>query len=279
VQYAAPTTVNTVSSGTVAITGSVAVTNAPVQLSGSSAAATYSASVGPNPLAFGNWATGTTSSTLNLTVTNTGNSPLTNLTYTLGGGTPQPFARVTTGTFPAGAPNCAATLAVGASCTVKATFAPGTATTFSRTLTVANAGAPAAQRITSVVATLTGTGVVSRAPMSIAPNTLTITLPTGTITGTGTVTLTNNAPAGGSSVNVTNVAVSGGSLLTYFFNVVAGADTCTGVPLAPGQSCTVGVRFTNVGSARGTNRTGTITFTDTATGSPQSGGLIGFATP
>jgi hypothetical protein len=275
VQYAAPTTVNTVSSGTVAITGSVAVTNAPVQLSGSSAAATYSASVSPIPLAFGNWATGTTSSALNLTVTNTGNSPLTNLTYTFGGGTPQPFARVATGT------TCAANLAVGASCTFRVQFAPGTATTFSRTLTVANGAAPAPQRIASVAATLTGTGVATRATASIAPSPLTITLPSGAtnITGTGTVTLTNTAPPGGSSVNVTNVAVSGGSLLTYFFNVVAGTDTCTGVPLAPGQSCTVGVRFTNVGSARGTNRTGTITFTDTATGSPQSGGLIGFATP
>jgi hypothetical protein len=39
------------------------------------------------------------------------------------------------------------------------------------------------------------------------------------------------------------------------------------------------VRFTNVLSARGTNRAGTITFTDNATGSPQSSGLIGFATP
>jgi hypothetical protein len=39
------------------------------------------------------------------------------------------------------------------------------------------------------------------------------------------------------------------------------------------------VRFTNTGSPRGTNRAGTITFTDNATGSPQSGGLIGFATP
>jgi hypothetical protein len=39
------------------------------------------------------------------------------------------------------------------------------------------------------------------------------------------------------------------------------------------------VRFTNVGSTRGTNRAGTITFTDTGAGSPQNFGLIGFATP
>jgi hypothetical protein len=41
----------------------------------------------------------------------------------------------------------------------------------------------------------------------------------------------------------------------------------------------VSVRFTNLRSARGTNRTGTITFTDSAAGSPQSSALIGFAAP
>jgi hypothetical protein len=73
--------------------------------------------------------------------------------------------------------------------------------------------------------------------------------------------------------------VSGGSILTYFFNVgaLAGPDNCTGTNLAPGQSCTVTVRFTNVLSPRGVNRAGTITFTDTATGGTQSSGLIGHA--
>ena len=112
--------------------------------------------------------------------------------------------------------------------------------------------------------------------VSIAPNPLTITLAHNVFTGTGTVTFTNSA-ASASSVTVTNVSVTGGSLLTYFFN--KNTDNCTGVPLNPGQSCTVVVRFTNVFSARGTNRAGTITFTDNATGSPQSGALVGFATP
>jgi hypothetical protein len=70
---------------------------------------------------------------------------------------------------------------------------------------------------------------------------------------------------------------AGSSILTWFFNAVAGADTCTGTVLAPGGTCTVGVRFTNVTSASGVNRAGTITFTDNATGSPQAGTLIGHA--
>jgi hypothetical protein len=121
-----------------------------------------------------------------------------------------------------------------------------------------------------------GGGGGGSAAVSITPNPLTITLAHLVITGTGTVTLTNSA-ASTTPVTVTNVSVSGGSLLTYFFNVVT--DNCTGVPLNPGQSCTVVVRFTNVLAARGTNRAGTITFTDNATGSPQTSGLIGHANP
>jgi hypothetical protein len=226
---------------------------------------------------FGNWAMGTTSNVHNFTVTNTGGVALAGGTFTLGGGTPQPFSRVTTGTFPAGAPNCGATLAVGASCTIKVQFAPATAVAFSRTLTVAFTGAT----VTGSPVTLTGTGVASRAAVAITPNPLTITLPSGVlnITGTGTLTFTNNAAPGGAQVTVTNIGVSGGSIFTYFFNVVAGSDNCTGAVIAPGGSCTVGVRFTNVLSPRGTNRTGTVTFTDSGAGSPQSSGLVGFATP
>jgi hypothetical protein len=164
-------------------------------------------------------------------------------------------------------------LAVGASCTINVVFAPTTVATFSRTLTVVYTGAT----VTGSPATLTGTGVAARATVSITPNPLTITLPTGTLTGTGTVTLKNTAAAGGADFTVTNVAVSGGNVLTWFFNAVAGADNCTGTTLAPGATCTVGVRFTNVLSPRGVNRTGTITFTDSATGSPQNGTLTGHA--
>ncbi len=264
------------STGSAAITASVTVNGSPVTLIGNAVPATHLASVSPSPLAFGNWATGTTSNALALTVTNTGNSALAGGTFTFGGGTPQPFSRVTTGTFPTGAPNCTAGLAVGASCTIKVQFTPSTTGSLTRTLTVAYTAAT----VTPTPVSLTGTGVAARATVSIAPNPLTITLPTGVSTGTGTVTLTNTAPVGtGANFTVSAVNVSGGNILTNIFNAVAGADTCTGTTLAPGASCTVGVRFTNVLSTRGVNRSGTITFTDNAAGSPQTGSLTGFATP
>ena len=140
---------------------------------------------------YGNWAVGTTSNTHNFTVVNTGGVALAGGTFTLGGGTPQPFSRVTTGTFPTGAPNCGATLAVGASCTIKVQFAPATAVAFSRSLTVAYTGVT----VTGSPITLTGTGVANRAAMLLSPNPLTITLPSGAlnVSGTGVVTLKNNA--------------------------------------------------------------------------------------
>jgi hypothetical protein len=244
------------------------VTGSPVTLTGTGTAAIRAATVAPNPLAFGNWAVGTTSNARTLTVTNTGNVALAGGAFTFGGGPPQPFSR-SGGT-------CTATLGVGASCTINVVFAPTTAAVFSRTLTVAYTGAT----VTGSPVTLTGTGVAVRASVSIIPNPLTITLATGVNTGTGTVTLTNTAPVtGGSQMTVSSVAVAGGSLMTYFFNKVAGADNCTGATLAPGATCTVGVRFTNVGSTRGTTRTGTITFNDSGAGSAQVGALNGFATP
>ena len=132
--------------GTATITGNVAVSGSPVALSGTGIAATLTASVSPSPLTFGNWATGTTSNAQSVTVTNTGNVALAGGTFTLGGGAPQPFA--------ISANTCGGGLAVAASCTISLTFAPTTATAFSRTLTVAYTGAT----VTPAPVSLTGTG-------------------------------------------------------------------------------------------------------------------------
>ena len=256
--------------GTVTIAASVPVTGSPVALSGTGVAVVRTVSITPSPLAFGNWAAGTASNARALTVTNTGNAALTGATVA---GFTAPFARATGGA--AGSCTAAVALPVGGSCTINVVFAPTAAGSFTGNVTVTVAGAT----VTPTPAVLTGTGAAGRATVSIAPNPLTITLPTGGFTGTGTVTLTNTASATGAQIAITGDAVSGGTLFSYFFNAVAGADTCVGTALAPGQSCTVGVRFTNVGSARGTNRAGSISFTDSGTGSPQTGTLTGFATP
>jgi len=227
-------------------------------------------SAGPNPLDFGTWAFGKTSPARSVTVLNTGNVAVTGLTYTTAGAGFSPA----TG---AGGGTCGTTLNAGASCTVNRVFAPTTPTTaYNGTLTIAGTG------ITSQVVQLQGTGVASVPTVSVTPSTLTITLPTGQVTGTGTVTLTNNAAAGGGQVAVTAVNVAngtGGGLLTWFFS--AGSNNCTGAILAPQQSCTVSVAFTNVLSPRGPPaHSGSITFTDNgAATASQVGTLSGIATP
>jgi hypothetical protein len=258
--------------GSATITGSVAVTGSPVSLTGTVTPRTFTATVTPSPLAFGLWPTGATSAPLTLTVTNTGNSALTGGTFTFGGGAPQPFAHPGTGNGPT---NCTATLAVGASCTYRVTFAPATAVAFSRTLTVAYAGAT----VTGSPVTLTGTGTATRAAVSVTN--LTITLPSGAgnITGTGTVTFTNNAAVGGANATVSNVVAAPLNAQYAFTNgALAGPDNCTGAVIAPQTSCTVSVRFTNLLAPRGTNRAGTLTFTDSGSTNPVST-LTGFATP
>jgi len=115
--------------------------------------------------------------------------------------------------------------------------------------------------------------------VSLTPNPLTITLPSGSSSGSGTVTVKNTAAAGGAQVAVTGVTVAGGSLLTFFFSP-GSSDGCTGHILTPQETCTVSVNFTNVLSPRGMTRNGTITVatSGTATAS-QVGQLRGFATP
>ncbi len=122
-------------SGTVSVAGGN-VTPTPVAHSGTGVAPTYTASITPGSPAFGGVLVGQTSATQNLTVANTGNQPLTGFGYAW----PAGFSRVDAGGFPAGAPDCptttAATLAVGASCTIKVQFAPTAAQPYSANPTV-----------------------------------------------------------------------------------------------------------------------------------------------
>jgi hypothetical protein len=239
----------TAPNGSLAIAG---ITNGPVSLTGTDTVVTHTATVSPSPLAFGNWATGTTGS-MTLTVTNTGNGQLTGGTFT---GLTAPFTRPTGG---AGG-TCGATLNVGASCTIIVRYAPTATGLLTRSLAVAYA---AGATVTGSPVTVSGTGVGTKAAVAITPA-APITIAHNS---SGTVTLTNNAAAGGSSVAVTNVAVTGASLtLTNIWAFTKGTDTCTGANLAPGASCTVQVNLVyGIGTP-----VGSITFTDTGATSPSA---------
>jgi hypothetical protein len=255
---------------TLTLVSTSAIDGSPVALTGTGISPMPAASVTGGPLVFGNQVTGSTSAPQTLTVTNTGNVALTAGTFTFGAG--QPFSRPAGGAGGSCPASGGATLPVASACTINVVFKPTATGAAAGTLTVAYAGTT----VTGSPVSLSGSGTAP-ASVSITPNPLTVTLPTGVNTGTGTVTLKNTAAPGGASVTITGVNVAGGTFMTFFFNKVLGSDHCTGTSLAPGATCTVGVRFTNMGSARGQNRPGTITFTDNGAANPQVGALIGHA--
>jgi hypothetical protein len=184
------------------------------------------ANITPTNLAFSSWATGTTSGTLNVTVTNTGTVALGGGTFTFGGGTPQPFSRVTTGPFPI--PNCGVTLAIGASCTVKVQFAPTAVGSFSRTLTVAYTTAGTV--VTGSPVTLTGTGV----SMAVTPSSLTFAgQNVGTTSAAQALTVRNSTGA----TRTLTLAFTG-----PFSQTGTGGTNC-GTSVANNATCTINVVF------------------------------------
>jgi len=186
------------------------------------------AAVSPSPLDFGNVTTGTTA-TLNLTVTNTGIVSLSGGKFTFGGGTPQPYTRITSGTFPAGSPNCGTSLAVGASCTIKVQFAPTTATTFNKTLTVTYTSAT----VTGSPVSLTGTGVTSAAAavLSVSPTSIDFgSVPLGsTSTTSGDITISDTG----------TLTLTGLTIIDPDATHFPGTGSTCGTSLAPGESCTI----------------------------------------
>jgi hypothetical protein len=272
--------------GTLSITGSVPVSGSPVALSGTGTPPAPTASVSPNPLAFGNVPVGTTSSAKALTVTNTtgGSVALTGGTFTFGALSPQPFSR------PAGAAGgtCGATLAFGASCTINIVFTPGSPAPFSSTLTVAYAGAT----VSGSPVTLTGTGVPVVQSATLTPATWSPT-ETRTCPGTGLQALAcATGPSQGFTLtNTGNVPLTGilqgtlGGTSPADYSIVPLLSTCgpTGggqvastTTLAPGGTCVVTVQFrARLSDPANSVRSATISVKDVA--GTQSSALTGLA--
>jgi hypothetical protein len=196
-------------------------------------------SVGPTALNFGSVATGSSSTSQAVTVTNSGSSAA------------SVTALATTGDF-SQTNNCGSSIAAGSSCTVNVTFRPTTAGSRTGNLTVTAAG------VTNTVS-LSGTGVAPGPILS--PNPSSLSFP-GTVVGgsspTQTVTVTNS---GTTSATVSAVSASGDFSQT---------NTCG--TLAAGASCTVTVTFRPTASG---TRTGTVTLTSNANNSPTSIALTG----
>lgn len=145
--------------------------------------------------------------------------------------------------------NCPDPLPPLASCTATIQFAPTTAGTAQTGTASVSFGFPG-----NPVYTVALTGDATGAPgVALSPASLTFTARTvNTTSGAQTVTLMNN---GTTTLNVSSIAIAGDFAFT---------SACPAT-LAPGASCTIDVTFTPLVAGA---RSGTLTITDNASGSP-----------
>ena len=198
----------------------------------------------PLSLSFAAQQLNTTSASLQVTLTNSGDAALTLIA-----------AQITSGDFTV-VNSCGNSLNGHSSCSFLVAYVPKSAGAETGVLTVAD-------QYRSQTVALSGTGVAPPG-VSLSPYSTIAFAPTGVglIAPSQTVTLTNN---GGLPLAVQSITVTGD------FAIVAGSNTC-GASLAAGSACTVQIVFAPSASA---TRTGTFTVTDNATTSPQSLQLTG----
>jgi hypothetical protein len=210
-----------------------------------------SPNVGLSPaLNFGNQNDGTTSAPQTITVTNTGNTNLNISSVAISGTNQSDFKETNTCTTAAIVPQ--------STCAITVTFSPTISGTENATVTLAD-DAPDSPESTS----LTGIGVGSGPAVTISPTSLTFaTQLVNTTSAPQTVTLTN---VGNGPLSITSIIAAGN---------FAETNNC-GTTVAAGASCTINVTFT---PTTVNTRTGSITVTDNAPGSPQVVSLTGTGT-
>jgi len=141
------------------LTGSIIFTTNSLNNPGSTATVALSgfvsgpnATLSPNPVVFANQNVNTTSAATAVTLSNTGNEPLTGIVVSLTGTNPSDFAIMPASNA------CGSSLAASSSCFIYVTFTPQTATNYAATLSVADnaSGSPQTTALTG-----TGTSTVS----------------------------------------------------------------------------------------------------------------------
>jgi hypothetical protein len=203
------------------------------------------ASATPSALTFPQQAMGTPSVPQIITLANTGTIALTLSGVAITGANAASFAQTNT---------CGATLAGGATCQISVTFTPTTPGNPVAAVSISDSAVGSPQTVFLAGSTL-GPG------SSLSPSSITFA---GQYVGTSglpqSVTLTNTGTA---TLTITNVTTSPSDF---------GSLNACGSSLAAGASCAIGVFFDP--TVNGT-RTGTLTITDNAAGSPQTVTLTG----
>jgi hypothetical protein len=228
-------------SGTLTVTDGAGMQTASLNGAGTSPATD---SLSPLALTFGPQQVNTTSASQQITLTNTGDQPLTLIA-----------AQITSGDFTV-VNACGNSLNPHSTCSINVAFVPKNVGAISGSLAVSD------QYRTQTVA-LNGIGVAPPG-LSLAPFSMVTFLPTGVGVQSSTqiVTLTNNRSI---PLQVQSIAVTGD------FVILPGDSTC-GITVAIDAACTMQLAF---GPTASGPRSGTLTVTDSDGSSPQTLTLTG----
>jgi 6-phosphogluconolactonase (cycloisomerase 2 family) len=201
-------------------------------------ASAQNVSLSSGKLTFSNQVKGTTSSIKNVTLTNT--DPETVLTLA---------SIAASGDF-IQTHSCGTSVAPGGNCTISVQFAPNTIGTIEGSVKIVD-DAPGSPQLIDLV----GSGI---AQTTVSPSSLSFgTVSIGSTSPVKTVKLTNNT---GSPITLTSIAASGD------YTATAATTGGCGISLAASASCIENVTFTPTSLG---NMNGSVTFKDSATGSPQ----------
>ncbi len=206
----------------------------------------------PTSVSFPSQLINTTGAAQSVKVTNSGTKALSISGITLGGTDAAEFAIMSNG--------CGASLAAGASCTVKVKFTPTALGKQSADLEIADnaCGSPQAVPLSGKGTEIT----LSPSPASFGK------VAVGSTSAPVTVTLTNN---GTTSVTIDTVTITGTDATDFAIT----GNLCASAVVAGGGTCTMTLTFAP--GATG-SRTGTLNVTDTDSGSPQTDTLKGTGT-
>jgi hypothetical protein len=226
-----------------------------ISLTGTGTPAAPAVGLSPASLTFSGQLVGSTSAAQSVTLTNTGNAALTITSIAMTGANSGDFAQTNT------CPVSPTTLAAGANCKVNVTFDPTASGTRNASMTITDNAANSPQSVS-----LTGTGT---APAVSLGGTTSLNFGNqlvGTTSAAQLITVTNT---GTGPLTITSIAVTGTNSGDF-----AETNTCpaSNATLATGANCTISVTFKPTTTG---NRSGNVSITDNAAGSPQSVSLTG----
>jgi len=225
--------------GTVTITDNASPPTQTVSLSGTGAGPAVSLS--PVSLTFPSQAVGTSSAAQRVTLKNTGKGTLSISSIATSGD----FSQTNT---------CGSSVAASATCTIGVTFKPTATGTRTGAVKITDNASPSTQTVS-----LTGTGGGSKGVKFTPPA---LTFPAQTVGSTSCAQIVTLSNTGDATLSIASIAASGDSVQT---------NDC-GSSLAVNASCTLNVAFSPIA---GGSRTGAVSVTDSAPGSPQTVTITG----